>query len=273
MDREMSAHSRNSGQVAVQGHSTIYELYVLVLTIFSLVLVAGLLVWPTNSATRAILMRVDFVLTLLFLVDFGVNIWRAPNKAVYFIKRGGWLDLLGCIPVVPGMPWTALFRLARLARLIRIVIDLRARERGEVLAEAREVPARTVLLSTVAIGIMLVTIASLFVLRLEREAPGATIKTGADAIWWALVTITTVGYGDYVPVTFFGRILAMILMTFGIGIFAVLTGFAGTRLVGLGYDQEAMIRLISEENAIIRAELAELKDLVRRQGAMDDAEV
>ena len=176
------------------------------------------------------------------------------------------MDLLGSIPAVPGLPWTALFRLARLNRLVRIVKHLQGKDREEVLADAREAPARTVLLTTILAAILLMTIVSLFILRFERGAPGAQITTGADAFWWAFVTMTTVGYGDYVPVTLPGRLLAILLMTFGIGIFAVLTSFVTSRLVILQDDQEDMVALIKEENAIIRAELAELKELFKQQG-------
>lgn len=64
---------------------------------------------------------------------------------------------------------------------------------------------------------------SLAVLSAERGAPGATIVSFGDAIWWACVTMTTVGYGDYVPVTILGRTLAVILMFGGVAIVGVAT--------------------------------------------------
>ena len=173
---------------------------------------------------------------------------------------------------MPGLPWTAFLRLARLSRLLRIVQHLRGKDRDQVIAEARQAPAKTALLTTVVAAIMLMTATSLFVLRFERGAPGAQIKTGSDAFWWAVVTMTTVGYGDYVPVTFAGRITAMVLMTFGIGIVAVLTSVMASRLVGLQDDQGDGAAMVRQENALIRAELAELKELLRQQGPRDDDE-
>jgi voltage-gated potassium channel len=121
---------------------------------------------------------------------------------------------------------------------------------------------------------VLITISSLLILPLERGAAGAEIRSGADAFWWSFVTVTTVGYGDYTPVTFPGRVLAMVLMTFGIGIFAVLTSFVAARLVVLqdGGEDEDLGALMKEENATIRAELAELKQLLQQQGSMNDDE-
>ncbi len=197
----------------------------------------------------------------------------------YFLKKGGWLDLLGTIPAVPGLPWTALFRLARLNRLVRIIKHLQRKDRDQVIAEARETPTRTVLLTTIILAILLMTIASLTILRFERGTPGANITTGAVAFWWAFVTMTTVGYGDYVPVTYSGRVLAMGLMTFGILIFAVLTSVVASILVRQQNDQEDghpdqddLVALVWEENVIIRAELAEIKELLKQQRATEDDE-
>ena len=69
------------------------------------------------------------------------------------------------------------------------------------------------------------------VLVAERSDPAATIKTAQDAIWYSYVTITTVGYGDFVPYTLTGRIVGAIIMTFGIGTIAVVIGYFAKRLV------------------------------------------
>jgi voltage-gated potassium channel len=226
----------------------------------------GIIILPNN----AIFWWVDFLICLVFLFDFAVSFWRARNRTDYFIIKGGWLDLLGAIPSVPGLPWTALFRLARLNRLVRIINHLRGKDRKKFVSEARQNPAKTALMTMTITAIVLITTASLTILRLERGAADAQILTGRDAFWWSMVTITSVGYGDYVPVTIWGRILAMILMIFGIGIFAVLTSFVAARVVKLQTDPEEVIEIVKAENAAIRAELAELKELIKNQDKKDD---
>ena len=270
MAEEMSASNPEQSQGVAYLHSASYDLFILVLTIFSLLLAAGLFLLPLAPATDAILLRVDFLICAIFLFDFLLSLQRAPNKADYFVKRGGWLDLLGSIPAVPGLPWTALFRLFRLNRLVRIVQHLRGKDRDEVIANAREAPARTALLTIVLMAILLLAFTSIFILRFERGVTGAQITTGVIAFWWAFVTMTTVGYGDYVPITLPGRFLAIGLMTFGIGIFAVLTSFVASRLVLQQDDGEDVAALVKEENASIRAELAEIKALLLQQREIDD---
>jgi voltage-gated potassium channel len=84
--------------------------------------------------------------------------------------------------------------------------------------------------------------------------------------------MTTVGYGDYVPVTFPGQVVAMFLMVFGIGVFVILTNFVAARLDGLRSRSEDSVALLREENAIIRAELAEIKELLRQRETMAEDE-
>lgn len=78
--------------------------------------------------------------------------------------------------------------------------------------------AQNTLLFTLVLALFLVFTISWFVLLVEQHAPGANIKTYHEAVWWAFVTITTVGYGDYYPITGLGQSMAIILMFFGLGI-------------------------------------------------------
>lgn len=272
MNEQIDTKNSEQRHSNARTRSTVYELFILVLTVFSLVVVALILLWPEDGAEKVVLLRVDFLISVIFLIDFLLNLWRSQRRVDYFFKKGGWLDLLGSIPAVPELPWTALFRLARLNRFVRIGRRLRRKDRDEVIGEALDTPARTLLLTVIFSAIAIITAASLFILRIERGAPGVTIETGTDAFWWAFVTMTTVGYGDYVPVTFPGRVAAMILMVFGIGLFAVLTSFVARRLVALQDKGEDLVAIVTEQNAIIRAELAEIKELLKQQESVDQDE-
>jgi voltage-gated potassium channel len=80
------------------------------------------------------------------------------------------------------------------------------------------------------IAILLVIFCAIGILQVEKD-PNSNIKTAEDAIWWAYVTITTVGYGDKFPVTTEGRIIAAILMTAGVGLFGTFTAYIASKFV------------------------------------------
>lgn len=149
MNEETSATKLDHRHKTVYLHSASYDLFVLVLTIFSLLVAIALFLLPLKPAVDAVLLYVDFILCAFLLFDFLLSLGRAPSKVDYFVKRGGWLEVLGCITAVPGLPWAALFRLARLSRLFRIVKHLQGKDRDQVIADAQEVPARTALLATI----------------------------------------------------------------------------------------------------------------------------
>jgi len=93
----------------------------------------------------------------------------------------------------------------------------------------------------------------------ELRAPEANITSTTDAIWWSIVSVTTVGYGDRFPVTFSGRVVAIFLMVGGIGLVSVLTSFLSNAFIGAGDDeQHAELQQIRQELAEIRQMLQEL---------------
>ena len=85
--------------------------------------------------------------------------------------------------------------------------------------------AQSALLAVLLFIILLLEFGSMAMVWAEEGAPNANITTGGDAVWWAYVTITTVGYGDQFPVTSAGRFIGVLVMTGGVALFGVLTGF------------------------------------------------
>ena len=81
----------------------------------------------------------------------------------------------------------------------------------------------------------------------ERGDPNANIKTGGDALWWALVSVTTVGYGDRYPVTVGGRFVGSATLIVGIGLFSTITGFLATKLATRASDQPVPLPPPSQE--------------------------
>ena len=197
--------------------NTNYELFILALSVLSIFnLIVEIL--PTDPYVQSLVVIFDWALTPIFLGDFCYRLFSAPSKVGYFFKGGGWLDFIGSLPF-PGL------RLARLFRMWRVYKGLRRIGMRNMWEAYRKSRAESALLTVIFLAIVVLEFASIFVLVTERNDPNANIKTASDALWWAYVTVTTVGYGDEYPVTNSGRIVGVLLMTIGVGLFGVITGY------------------------------------------------
>ena len=211
-------------------HGNSYNIFILVLTLFSLAIMAVLLL-PLDDDTRDLLTLYDNVICVIFLGDFAMNLAGARPRSAYFIKQRGWLDLLGSIPSFSFIPFTALFRLARLSRLARIGKLLGGKNRKALITDVLHNRGQYATFITVLAAGMVLSVASVLILQFESVDPDANIQTGGDAIWWGIVTLTTVGYGDRFPVTFLGRLTAVSVMLAGIGIIGALASILASMLV------------------------------------------
>ena len=195
----------------------VLNLIVLILSIYIL----GALVVDTffklSTETSKILEYVDSVICIFFLIEFCVRFYQAENKRKFM--HWGWIDLIASIPTFNYFRGA---RVLRLIRLLRIVRTFRTTE--QFIKHVYKNKAKGAFITVAMISFLLITFSSIAILQFET-APNSNIKTAEDALWWAYTTFTTVGYGDMYPVTTEGRIIAVILMTGGVGLFGTFSGF------------------------------------------------
>jgi voltage-gated potassium channel len=219
-------------------HGNAYNIFILILTVFSLAVMV-LLLLPFSQATRDLLLLYDNVVCLIFLGDFAFNLSGSKPKRAYFLEQRGWLDLLGSLPSFGFLPFTGLFRLARLSRLARITKLLRGQAGKDLVIDVLKNRGQYATFITILAAGLVLSIASLVILQFESRSEDANIRTGGDAIWWGLVTITTVGYGDFYPVTTLGRLTGVFVMFAGIGIIGALASILASLLVSPASEEPA----------------------------------
>jgi voltage-gated potassium channel len=189
---------------------------------------------------------VEFGSWIVFLVDYVVRVWAAPNRRTYFTKH--LLDLV--IVALPAL---------RPLRLMRLVILFRVLNRKAAASLRGRVP----LYVTVS-AMTLVACGALAVLDAERHAPGSNISSFGNALWWAVVTVTTVGYGDHFPVTLQGRFVAAGLMIGGVALIGVVTAsFAAWFIDRVRDDHEEAQAATQRDLELIAVRLEALTEEVR----------
>src|SRR5262245_34505188 len=188
----------------------------LAVAILSIANLPLLVVFAWGSQSWQLVMFIEAALTLIFVIDFVYRLVTAPSKTGYFFRQKGFLDLLSCVPAL------RIFRLFRIVRAVRIVRRLGG---PRVFRELRQELASGVLYLVVFVLLVVLEFVGLLELYVEEDAAGANITTAGDALWWGYVTATTVGYGDYYPVTTGGRLSGLIMLTVGVALFATFAGF------------------------------------------------
>ena len=258
----------------IRAHGNAYEIFILVLTVLSLVVMV-LLFLPLSAATHEALRFYDNLICVVFLADFAYNLAGSHPRRAYFIQGRGWLDLLGSMPSLGILQYTAILRLARLSRFARILRLLTGQRRTEIVRDVVRNRGQYAMFITLLLVIVVLTTASVAIIQFESQSPDANITTGGDALWWAVVTITTVGYGDTYPVTTLGRTTGVFVMFAGIGIIGALASILASLLVSpIGPEEETKTvagePADSSEQAALSAlggEVAALREQVARLNA------
>jgi voltage-gated potassium channel len=179
-----------------------------------------------------LLYGVEWSFTILFTIEYAARLWCVEQPMRYARSFYGVVDLLGTLPTylslfLPGTQLLLAIRILRVMRVFRVFRLLRYVGEADVLVEALRNSRRkiTVFLFTV-LSLVVVTGSIMYLI----EGPANGFTSIPISMYWAVVTVTTVGYGDISPVTPLGRLIASALMILGYAIIAVPTGIFSVQL-------------------------------------------
>lgn len=183
-----------------------------------------------NPNFRRVLRLVEITTVAIFSLEYLLRIWVADNKLRFVFSFFGLIDLLAILPFYfsTGVDLRAVrsFRLLRILRILKLVRYSKAIRRFKIAYSL--VKEELVLFFFMAM--ILLYLSSVGIYYFEHNAQPKAFASIFHSMWWAIVTVTTVGYGDVVPVTVGGRIFTFFVLLVGIGTVAVPTGLLASAL-------------------------------------------
>ncbi|MFV0574040.1 MAG: ion transporter [Vibrio sp.] len=229
----------------------------LLLSFVSLIIICFLFFSHLAPETRHTLKGIDTAICVLFLLQISIDFCRCKHRGQYLKMR--WLDIVASIPTIE------ILRFARIWQIIRLVSLFR--HSHYFVSKVKENKKEATLATIFTLLIILVCTGSTFMLMFEQDAIGSNIHNASDALWWSLVTISTVGYGDHYPVTLGGKILATGMIICGVGIFGMISGLITSILTAPRKNDKAELDNLQ---TLIRQQKVLLKKIERLELKIDE---
>ncbi len=200
-----------------------FQLFILVLSFYVLGALIADLAFDLPDDVSQLLGYIDNIVCFFFFLDFCVRFHAAEDRKRFM--RWGWIDLLASIPA-------AGFQAAKVVRAFQILRILRAIKSMQMIWRMLfRNRAEGIVASAATATLLLVAFGAITMLLVEAPNPDSSINNAEEALWWAFVTVTTVGYGDFYPVTTLGRVVAVMLMVSGVGLFGSFAAYVGSLFV------------------------------------------
>lgn len=210
----------------------LFDVILLWLILISVIVVITESVPEIHSAFFPVFYTIEWILTVLFTIEYVLRIWSSPKPLKYIFSFWGFIDLLAILPtymdlMFSGYHYLLTVRIFRLLRVFRILKLVRFNKEAQILLQALKA-------SSYKISIFLMTVISIVTLlgtlMYVVEGSESGFSSIPQSIYWSIVTVTTVGFGDIVPQTVIGKILSSIAMIVGYAIIAVPTGIITVEL-------------------------------------------
>ncbi len=223
--------------------SHLFDIAILTLISLNLLAIALETIAPLAERAGGAFLVFEIVSVAIFTVEYLARVWVCTEDPEYAHPVKGRLrfavqpmvlmDLIAIVPFYIPLLVTFDLRFARALRLLRVFRLIKITRYSQSMSIVGSVlrSRREVLLSTLFVTFVLLFMASVLMYLAEREAQPEGFSSIPAAMWWGMVTLTTVGYGDLAPATALGRILGAVVALFGIGLFALPAGILGSAFV------------------------------------------
>jgi voltage-gated potassium channel len=236
-DKGSSSHKlRQQLRVIVFGTSTkagrLFDIWLIVVILFSVVLVFLESIREVREPYGDLLHIAEWTVTIIFIIEYAVRLWISDNWRRYAMGFFGIVDLVAILPsfislFIPGSQVLAVIRALRLVRVFRILHMFEYVREAQLLLLALVASRQRLIVFMLAV-LALVTVFGTIVFLVETPEAGFT--SVPRSIYWAIVTLTTVGYGDIAPRTTLGQMLASLIMILGYAIIAIPTGIVSVEM-------------------------------------------
>lgn len=192
---------------------------------------------PTLEKYEKYFTIVDLTFLVLFLAEYILRIYTAPVKKEFIFSFFGIVDLLAILPSLVLIPGFRVLRVLRFLRIFRIFKATRF-----ILAVDRMIDAlggvKRELLALVILSSLLVYLSACGIWFFEKDAQPEAFGSILDSMWWAIVSLTTIGYGDVYPVTPGGKIFTALVALVGVGLIAIPSGLLASVLTEARVEEE-----------------------------------
>lgn len=177
----------------------------------------------------------EYILTLFFTIEYALRVYCEPRKRDYVLSFFGIVDCLATIPqllsiFIPQLKYLTIMRSIRLLRIFRVLKLFTFINEGYLLIESVKRSLNKLIVYFLFVTV-LVFILGTIMFMVEGQKPGSAFSDLPTSIYWAIVTLTTVGYGDITPVTMVGKIISSMIMILGYTIIAVPTGIVSASMI------------------------------------------
>lgn len=226
----MRHHIKNMVELNNSKRSKFFALFIQLLILISIIIFSIETIPDLNPHTRKVLHYIDLFIVIIFTIEYILRIYLARHKLRFVFSLLGLIDLLAILPfyisigvdlrALRALRFLSIFRIFKLIRYNRAIHHFIRAIRS----------AKEEILLFIFVTLILIFFSAVGIYYFEHEAQPEYFSSVFESLWWAVITLTTVGYGDVYPITVGGRVFTFFILMIGLGIIAIPTAIISSAL-------------------------------------------